>query len=572
MKWFGFVLPVTLYLCAAAQTGKPAVAPQKPLRSDPGTLASVEGTVLNSLTGKPLDGVHVKFVAYDSENTPVAAYGAMTNSAGHFSILAIQSNNYLVFLEREGFIFVPGAQKGSHGTLRLTTGDHIRDLALQMVPRSIISGRVLDEYGDPVMDARVFAIPASPQPDLGFVPQFTTNDRGEFRLIVPPGKYYVTASLRSRSLRPIGTSEIRTDGTADGDYLETYYPAATTTEAATVVATKAGRELSGVDITLARSPALTIRGTVSGAPEGCSLAVHANGENGPMHGVGVTPPESAASDDAAAQNEFQIGRLTSGVYGVYAQCTSGDTEWFSGILELTLTDSNIEGINLVLAPGADITGAIVVQGKPAKSSEESWTITLHPMGRDDFNLRRTAEAEPDGTFVIKGVYPQRYSVQVSPLAENSYIKTVGVNDVSAADGIVDFSGGADGARLKITLGLNGAHLNGHVEYPDGEPAPLVSVLLFPDREDFGSHEVQQARSGIDGQYSFKGLAPGRYKLLPMKISTDARNFHFPRDMAVYRNILKDEAAKADSIEIKEGEDLHKDLKWGKSEEDHAGQE
>jgi hypothetical protein len=430
------------------------------------------------------------------------------------------------------------------------TGDHIRELTLEMVPRAIISGRVLDEYGDPVMDANVTAIPVPPKEDLGFTPISATNDRGEFRLVVAPGKYYVKAKVW-----PEGSSqpaEIRTDGTVEIRYLETYYPTALAVAEAAPVEARPGLELSDVDVTLAHPTVLAIRGTVSGLHPGCTSEVRAHIAR---FSAGEPLFQSPDVDPAGTPGKFEFAQLLSGEYQIYAhaRCTAPESDWLSSIADVTLTDSNVEDLSLVLVPGAGVTGTVEVSGKPAKLLPgESWKVTLQPIGKDTWLLRSGADTSPDGSFTVKNIFAQRYHLTVSPLPDNGFVKSIRVNGVPSPDGVLDFSGGAEGVKLKITLGLNGAHISGQVKYKDETLAPLVSVWLVPDRDDYDFQSVQGAASGADGGYSFKGVAPGRYRILAFK--------PMPGAISDYALWLKHVADKADVIEIKEGEELHKDLK------------
>jgi hypothetical protein len=554
MKWLGFLLPLTLSLATAAQTDKPSSTAQKS-QSFSGGQASVEGSVVNSLTGKPLSDVHVMLANYDAQHSsPDAVYGAMTSGGGHFSILRIPPARYVILLERMGFLFVPGAANKivAHGWLQVKAGDQVRGLTLEMVPRAIISGRVLDEYGDPVMNALVTAIPVSEKEDPGFTPIFTTNDRGEFRLSVPPGKFFIQA----RGWQP-GGPQTRIEGTAEAKYVDTYYPGVSDIGAATLVETKPEREINGVDISLARLPVFTIRGTVSGVPQDCGLMVHSDEGK-----ASVTPAQpDDPSDLELGTRKFEIEHLGNGVYQVLARCTGSNAQWQSPPIEVTLTDASVEGIKLELARGVEVSGSIEAADKQAKSlPEQSWSVTLKPIGRERLDLRRTAESALGGAFTIKDVFPDRYRVQLAPLPENGYVQSVSVNESLAADGVIDFSSGVEGSKLKVTLGLDGAQMSGHLNYGDGGAAAWATVFLFPDREDFDSSEVRQASSGADGAYSFKGLAPGRYKLLPMTLVPSYIRDYPGSHVSSLKEVLKNQISKGDAIEIKAGDRIQKDLK------------
>ena len=560
MRFLGYLLFFTLCLGAAGQTQQPAATPQK---SKPisGGLASIEGTVVNSQTGKPLDGVHVMLASYDARSSPDAVYGAMTDTAGHFSIQRVPPARYLLLLERKGFLFVPGAGNKitAHGWLPVKAGDQVRDLALEMVASAIISGRVLDAYGDPFMDADVIAIPVPPTQDLGFTLQSRTNDRGEFRIVVPPGKYHVKADLRFQPSPGQGPPEVRTDGTTETHYVDTYYPGAATVAEAALVETRPGRELSGVDLTLARSPVLAIRGAVSGVAPGCRAEIQAFGR-GPFDRVYSSSPDPDVDPAGTSQEKFEIAHLPSGEYEVYAhaQCAAAEDLRLSSVVEVTLTDSNVEDLNLVLAPGANVSGTVEVSGRPAKSSPgESWRVSLQPIAEAASWLRSQTDTAPDGSFTVKNIFAQRYRVDVSPLPENGFVKSVSMNETASSDRVLDFSSGADGIKLKIVLGLDGAQVSGQVKYKDDALAANMLVLLLPDRTDFDLEVAPRVSSNADGRYNFKGLAPGSYKIMATKWR--------PGTIFYYAPLLKHLADKADVIEVKEGEELHKDLKLVDSE-------
>src|SRR5262249_12406723 len=137
----------------------------------------------------------------------------------------------------------------------------------RVAPQAIISGRVLDEYGDPFMDVFVKAIPVAPEKILDYwEPPFFTNDRGEFRVSVQPGQYYILATS-ALPLLDGRTHTYKRANTAESTYLDTYYPNATDTDSATPVAAKAGREASGLEIRMARTPVLKISGVVTGTTD-----------------------------------------------------------------------------------------------------------------------------------------------------------------------------------------------------------------------------------------------------------------------------------------------------------------
>src|SRR5690242_7122873 len=154
--------------------------------------ASVEGLTLNALTGEPLSGVHVKLITGIAGGA-LGSYGAMSDRAGHFSIDLLRPGTYVLFCERGGYLHLPSKEEAVPN-LTLKPGQHLQNFKIEMTPRAILAGRVVDENGDPVQDVSVEAVALGSSAGREFVPFSLTNnsktdDHGEFRLIVSPGKY-----------------------------------------------------------------------------------------------------------------------------------------------------------------------------------------------------------------------------------------------------------------------------------------------------------------------------------------------------------------------------------------------
>jgi hypothetical protein len=520
--------------------------------------SSVTGTIVNALTGTPLDQVHLRFLA-NNQNVPSVVYGAMSDAKGRFSISGVQPSTYLIMLDRAGFIAVPGP-KGSpaaKGVLLLKSGEQVRDLVLQMTPRPVISGHVFDVYGDPAMGVYVSAIPLRAQTVAG-APSLSdaTNDRGEFRLIVPPGGYRIKAQTGQSSG---GLTEIRTDGTVDSKYVETYYPSSVNHDDGLTVEAKPGIELHNVDVQLARAPALTIKGRVTNLPAGANYFGISMQWGPNAHRI---TSGTGWSSSGQVDGKFEFAQLSPGFYRLYAQSVLGDKKLQSPATELTLTDSSADDVELALLPGAEVDGAVEWRGiaGPQKLPTEKRTVKLQPLGFiGDSMLTRPSDLNADGTFKIADVFPDRYRVVLEPLPENGFIKSVQVNGTAAADGILDFSSGVEGNHLKIIVSPDGGQLSGHVT--DDKGAMVLSfayVVLAPDR-DYDRDELRSSELTSEGIYKLSGLAPGRYRVWAER--RDANN----RDM---EEAFKKHHGDAEAIEIKEGTKITKDIKVTSDEDEN----
>jgi hypothetical protein len=136
--------------------------------------------------------------------------------------------------ERSGFV-TSGGKTRSSTEVTLKAGDSRHDIELRLLPQGVITGRVLDEDGDPMSAVSVQALrwqftPGNKQ--LVAVFRETTNDIGEFRLTgLPPARYYLLATV---------TASV---GRGESVYRPAFYPNALEETSAIPLAVVAGSQL-----------------------------------------------------------------------------------------------------------------------------------------------------------------------------------------------------------------------------------------------------------------------------------------------------------------------------------------
>src|SRR5262245_60596855 len=102
--------------------------------------AGIEGIAVHSVTGQALSGVHMRVVTRADVNN---VYGATSDSAGRFSISGMQPGVYSVQSQKTGFVF-PST------SITIKAGQRLTDFRVPMIPRAVITARVLDENGVPI--------------------------------------------------------------------------------------------------------------------------------------------------------------------------------------------------------------------------------------------------------------------------------------------------------------------------------------------------------------------------------------------------------------------------------------
>ena len=133
---------------------------------------SIEGTVVDSITGLPLGGAKV---SVEQGGKPV--YEATTDDQGVFQIQPVKAGAYTASFRKPEFF--PSTEGGS--SLTFEVGSNAVHLRGRLTPRSRVAGRVLDGLGRPVSGAELLL-------DGTLKGQTTRSDaEGNFLLRTAPG-------------------------------------------------------------------------------------------------------------------------------------------------------------------------------------------------------------------------------------------------------------------------------------------------------------------------------------------------------------------------------------------------
>jgi len=186
-----------------------------------------------------------------------------TDEAGRFECGGLPAGRYSVAVRDTGMFVAP-----LPAAVDLAAGGSA-SLTIRLDRGGSITGRVLDDEGDPVVKASVVAGQrrsvggAWRLMQTGSAARATTDDLGQFRLYgLPAGEFYVSAAYTVRTPAP-GPDQ---PGAASGHgFAPTFHPSATGFERAQKVVVQLGQEAGGIDITLARAKLGSVSGRVTDA-------------------------------------------------------------------------------------------------------------------------------------------------------------------------------------------------------------------------------------------------------------------------------------------------------------------
>jgi hypothetical protein len=143
--------------------------------------SSIDGTIIRAGTNEPIPRARVLLIKAGGGLSDSRV--AETNDRGQFAFRGVSTGTYRISGQHDAFL------RTEVNAVTVEQGQAVSGLTLRMTPTGVITGRVVDEYGDPAPDVYVRAS----LKDSTF--ETTTNDLGEYRLFgLPPGAYTLSAA------------------------------------------------------------------------------------------------------------------------------------------------------------------------------------------------------------------------------------------------------------------------------------------------------------------------------------------------------------------------------------------
>jgi hypothetical protein len=520
---FAFTDPAGLF----AQGAPPGFPPQGrgagPLRGPvrdvprerPAGTAAIRGRILTADTGTPVRRAQVRAVSADSRDTRLVT----TDAQGAFEFRDLAAGRWDVTASKAGFVTMRFGQRRPFEAGRpIEVADaQVMERVNFSLPRgAAITGRVLDEFGDPVAGARVQALRyqltqgTRRLTPIGIMAQ--SDDTGAFRLYgLMPGDYYVSAILRALLL-------LDEPDEATG-YAPTYYPGTGSVTEAQPVPLAVAEE---ANISFALMPVRTSR--VSGSVLNSTGAPLANGIVMLMSPDSIGGPQAAfgAANRIRPDGTFTISNVAPGSYTLTA--TSGgpgrpgrggggaDVDIEMGSLPVSVAGEDLTGITLVTSFGATMTGTVTVaQGSAAKPPATGLQITAQPVPGGGRGMgARPARVDADGTFALTNLFGPRL-IRVNGLPQEWMLEAVIVAGSDVTDRPVDFGPNEEIENAQIVLTDRVTQVAGAVADRDGKPSRDFSVVVFPEDETkwaSPSRYVRSARPDQQGLFKIRGLPPG----------------------------------------------------------------
>jgi len=529
-------------------TQRPATPPrdrQPNGQRTPAGSSSISGRVV-SVDGNPLRRTQVQLAG-----SPVGGRTTQTDGDGRYSFTALPAGRYTIRVSRGGYVNLAYGQRTPSEPARpvaLADGQAVSDIDIVLPRGGAITGRIVDEYGEPMLQAQVQAYRYQYQPGGERTLQpgggsAMTDDLGQFRLYgLNPGEYVISATSRNQlmAMGPIGAAGAFTidgaDPRSDEGYAPTFYPGTVNPGEAQPVNLGLGQELS-VQLQLVPARLARVSGIVfdsQGRPgTGSAVMLRSSatiigpnrsansGADGSFTITGIAPGEYYL--EVRPRPQPPAGTGGPGGRGGNANAAPVAEQEFASVP--ISVGGDVTGLHIVTGRGATISGRVVFEGSPpsnglrirvvSQPADPSRSIALpNVRGQDE------GYVSADGSFELTRITgPIFLRVQLTsangpPPPQVTYMtKSVVVDGVDVADTPFDPTRRGGVSNITLVLTDRVTDISGVVTDSRGTRLASSTVLIVPEDLPLGVSPARYHRilqSDGDGKFSVRGMPPGRY--------------------------------------------------------------
>jgi hypothetical protein len=487
----------------------------------------IAGLVLSAADGHPLDRARVTIT--DTKNFK-NVQSIITSQGGRFEFNQVSAGKYSLQGARRGF--VPAAYDGHEQfSTAIVTGADLdtENLMLRLAPTAMLSGKVFDEFGDPVRHATVTLYREDHQSGVSRIQRFRnapTDDQG-FYAIAPlsAGTYFLAVTATPwYAVHPVSSggpeaqnSFATVDRSLDVAYPVTYYVDAADPQAATPIPIKGG-DHPQVDFHLTPVPALHLRFHITqNAGEQVTMPMLEK------RGLDGTDPGQNIVTQLVSPGEFEMSGFAPGSYTVRMPGSAPGQSTRINDIEITGDGQEFD------TSSGEPTGSVKASVQMLRESKLPPQLNLALRdGRG--RIASWGMVDTKGEADFQDVAPGKYAVLAqSPGRALSVVRVSSKGNESSGHTLTV----AAGTPITISLTLTGSTstVEGFAKRA-GKSAPGAMVVLVPKDPDSNRELFRRDQSDLDGSFSLPNVIPGSYTIVAIENGWDL-DWSRPSVIAVY---------------------------------------
>jgi Carboxypeptidase regulatory-like domain len=497
------IVAAVLLIFSAAVSSSSQTTPEK------AATASISGKV--KIKDKAVAGVVVFAQEQNPRGWRSSNYRSTTDQSGNYRITNLPAGTYSIRPAAPSFALEDYV---TNNAVVVVEGETVEDINFSMAPGGVITGKISDADGKPLINEYVTILPVDPGTFVGarFEGLLNTDDRGIYRAFgLRPGKYKVS----------VGQNESLPGDSSRSFYRQTFYPSVSDIAKATVIEVTEGSETANIDIIPGR-PVTTFK--VSGR------ILDAETESPLVHiRIGVFQGNAESGGGASrigpnftnANGEFRLENVLPGKYVVFI--VPEDSGVRGDSVSFEVVDRDVTDLVVQAGKATTVTGVVVFEG--GEESKSGFKI-------NDLHINAWAEGggqrfsgfsqlvKPDGTFKLADLRKGKVHFSFASPTRNDFrqLQLVRIE----RDGVIQPGGlilkdgeQVTGVRLVVKL-LTGA-IHGQIKVEgDDLPASRISVWLtyLDDARQGEQFSMGNSSPQLDSRKRFvvEGLAAGTYEV------------------------------------------------------------
>ncbi len=548
-------------LLACALVLLPAMAAaQQPIQMNPGDAPMqflMPGRTAKTGTGRLRGrvqaadtGAIVRRAQVRISSADIGTKTAFTDAQGRYEFKDLPAGRFSLSVSKSGFVTMQYGQSRPFEPgrpIELTDGQVLEKADVALPRGSAVQGHILDEFGDPVADASVTAMRmqyAGGRRRLTPMGRASvTNDQGYFRVFgLPPGEYYVSASVRTINtmvMDMLGGSGGGPSGSNNNSgYAASYYPGTASPAEAQRITLAVGQELSGADIQLQPVKLAKITGMASGSDGRAMSGALVMLMPTMKEAIALVPGGTSRTDK---DGNFTLNGVAPGEYSLQVQSMaammsaatqamsmlSGDapantppaqpSEREFATATVTVSGEDITGLLLTSTHGAKASGRIVFDGAAPPDNVTALRLIATPTDSDNMPATASvfgmATVKETGAFEIDSLVGGRNLRLVNP-PKGWYFKQLTRDGVDLTDTGFDFKPGENVEGFELVLTTKTQTVTGTVAGVKGDAVKEYTVVVFAeDPQKWTAADtrwVESARADQQGQFKISDLPAGTY--------------------------------------------------------------
>jgi len=497
-----------LFLLAAAVCSITAAQTSVPAPANSASSFRIAGTIVSKTDSHPLAGARV---ALASTNAREQRKSVTSSDDGKFEFTGVPAGKYSLTGAKRGFIPASYDQHDQFSTAIVTgAGLDTEHLVLKVEPHALITGRVLDEVGEPVRNASVALYRDNHFEGVHQIQNFRgsqTDDLGEFDIPnLMPGTYFLSASAQPwYAVHPqsgLARSTSGFDPSLDVTYPTTYYGDVTDAESATPISVRGGEHLQ-LDVHFSPVPSLHV--IVHVPSSGDNQFPFPQFEQTNFDG---SRPVERTETRLITPGTWEISGIPAGKYNVRLMGSN-----FGAQINGVSIDSTTQELDTSTAePMCSVRVSV--------SYVDATPTGMHGVmlrgGSSRFTPGRPLDANGQAEF--ENLAAGRYEVFVFGGGGRFSVGRIQAEGATVNGRAVTLTAGTS-ATLSISAVKGTAEIEGVVQR-SGKPFAGAMVVLVPHDPEGNRDLFRRDQSDLDGTFVFHDAIPGSYTAVAIENGWD----------------------------------------------------